>query len=121
MNGCSRSDSVNGNAGNNGLSGGIGNYAVSGGDGDDNVHGAAGNDIVAGNAGANTLTDGPDNDLFLCGPSGQDRITDFQPGQDLRFGTCILGPASAPTPTQPAAPNSDNNPISPLSLSLSLP
>ena len=74
-----------------------------GGDGDDNVQGSSSNDIVSGNAGINTLTGGPGNDIFVCGPGGGDRITDFQPGQDLRFGSYI--PAAAPTPTQPPAPN----------------
>lgn len=102
MNGCGRSDTVNGNAGNDGIAGGMGNDAISGGDGDDNVQGGAGNDLVIGNAGVNILTGGPGIDFFFCGPSGADIITDFQPGQDRRFGTCIL----APTPTQPAASTS---------------
>ena len=104
MNGCRGSDSVNGNTGNDGIAGGIGNDVVSGGNGDDNVQGGAGNDKVFGNAGVNILTGGGGNDIFFCGPNGQDRITDFQPGQDLRFGTCILGPAVAPALTSASVP-----------------
>ena len=91
MNGCGRNDLVNGNAGNDGVSGGQGNSAVSGGDGDDNVRGGAGNDIKFGNAGTDYFDwRGPANDIFFCRSGGTDRIIDFQPGQDLRFGTCIL-------------------------------
>ena len=64
---------------------------LAGSDGDDNVQGGSGNDIVSGNAGVNTLTGGPGNDIFVCGSGGGDRITDFQPGQDLRFGSYIPG------------------------------
>jgi Ca2+-binding RTX toxin-like protein len=91
MNGCGGSDFVNGNAGNDGISGGQGNDVVTGGDGDDNVQGGSGNDLVAGNAGTNTLTGGPGSDVFVCGRGGgTDRITDFQQGQDIRLGPCIL-------------------------------
>jgi Ca2+-binding RTX toxin-like protein len=76
---------------------------LAGGDGDDNVQGGSSNDIVSGNASVNTLTGGSGNDIFVCGPGGGDRITDFQPGQDLRFGSYI--PGAAPTPTQPPALN----------------
>lgn len=89
MNGCAGNDSVNGNAGNDGISGGIGNDAVSGGDGDDNVQGGEGNDIVSGDGGTNTLTGGLGSDRFVCGPNG-DTVTDFQPGQDMLIGPCIL-------------------------------
>ena len=94
-NGCAGNDVVNGNAGNDGIAGGQGNDAVSGNDGNDIVRGDAGNDIVSGNAGTNTLSGGPGGDIFFCGPSGTDIITDFQTGQDLRFGTYILAPATA--------------------------
>jgi Ca2+-binding RTX toxin-like protein len=101
MNGCAGSDSVNGNADNDGISGGIGDDLVSGGDGDDNVQGGEGSDIVAGIGGINTLTGGPGNDLFLCGRGG-DTITDFTPGQDIRFGNCILAPAQSSQATSTA-------------------
>ena len=69
--------------------------------GDDNVQGGAGNDFVSGNAGVNILTGGSGIDFFFCGPSDADIITDFQPGQERRFGTCILSPtpAQSETPT----------------------
>jgi Ca2+-binding RTX toxin-like protein len=104
MNGCDGNDSVNGNAGNDGIAGGQGNDAVSGNAGNDIVQGDAGNDIISGNAGVNTLTGGPGRDIFVCGPNG-DTITDFRPGQDLRFGNCILAPAVA---AEVAAPDADN-------------
>ena len=92
MNGCGGNDSVNGNAGNDGISGGTGNDRVSGGNGDDNVQGGEGNDIVSGDGGGtNTLTGGPGRDRFVCGPN-RDTVTDFQPGQDVMIGNCILGP-----------------------------
>ena len=96
MNGCSGSDSVNGNTGNDGIAGGIGNDVVSGGNGDDNVQGGAGNDKVFGNAGVNILTGGPGNYISVVNEVVKDRITDFQPGQDLKIWNRTPGPAVAP-------------------------
>jgi RTX calcium-binding nonapeptide repeat (4 copies) len=68
--------------------------------------GGAGNDVLAGHAGNDTLTGGPGNDIlygqdhygpggsntFVFGPGfGQDRVMDFQAGQDtLQFSPSLL-------------------------------
>jgi RTX calcium-binding nonapeptide repeat (4 copies) len=68
--------------------------------------GGSGNDVLAGNAGNDTLTGGPGNDIlygqdhyglggsntFVFGPGfGQDKIMDFQTGQDtLQFSLSLL-------------------------------
>lgn len=72
-----------GSSGPDTLIGGAGADLLSGGAGHDVLMGAAGDDILVDGAGRDTLTGGAGADLFVLGRDGaEDRIEDFEPGQD---------------------------------------
>ena len=102
-------DIINGRGGEDSLIGGVGNDLLRGGNGEDNLEGRVGSDhlrggwgddILSGGVGRDRLHGGPGNDRMTGGASidrfifaingefdaeimGSDRITDFNPDQDL--------------------------------------
>lgn len=74
LSGGGRADTLAGGEGRDTLSGGAGSDLLDGGDGSDLLNGGAGNDLVVTGAGADRVVFGPG--------GGQDRVTDFTPGED---------------------------------------
>lgn len=92
LDGGAGNDSITGNAGEDALIGGDGNDTLeggseddrlSGGDGDDVLSGGSDNDELVGGRGDDTLTGGSGADIYtFATASGDDVITDFEPGID---------------------------------------
>ncbi|SDE43088.1 Ca2+-binding protein, RTX toxin-related [Paracoccus isoporae] len=89
LHGGSDDDHVSGGDGDDLISGGQGDDSLDGGEGDDTISGGGGDDRIAGGGGDDHLSGGSGADVFVFAPakagSGieRDRITDFDPGQDL--------------------------------------
>jgi len=76
-------DTLGGGPGQDEIWAGEGDDTVWGGTGGDMIYGGAGDDWIDGKEGADVLAGGPGADLFVFAPGGgDDRITDFQPGED---------------------------------------
>jgi Ca2+-binding RTX toxin-like protein len=99
-------DSLEGNAGDDTIDAGAGNDKVSGGDGDDFILGGDGNDTLFGGDGLDTLIGGLGNDLLSGGAGadlfvfdvngfGNDTISGFQVGDEVRIVTGVEGINSA--------------------------
>lgn len=79
-------DEIDGGAGNDNLFGGTGNDRIVGGSGDDAMRGGDGNDTLVAGRGADVMTGGKGNDRFQLGRNatvGLDRVTDFNPDEDI--------------------------------------
>ncbi|MFC3076855.1 calcium-binding protein [Phenylobacterium terrae] len=76
-------DLLEGNGGRDTLNGGIGEDFIAGGDGNDSIEGGGGDDVIFGGRGDDTLRGGGGADDFhLQDFDGNDRILNFQRGQD---------------------------------------
>lgn len=105
--GSDRDDRAYGTPGADKLLGRAGNDRLQGGDGNDVLKGGRGNDALAGQNGKDTLYGGPGKDVFeyefypdwetgkSTGPTGFDKIKDFQVGKDL-IGLSFYLPGSLP-------------------------
>ncbi len=78
-------DTLDGGAASDSLDGGGDNDTLQGVDGDDTLKGGGGSDILIGELGGDRLTGGSGTDRFSfkVPQEGEDRITDFTPGEDL--------------------------------------
>lgn len=92
LKGGDKDDHINGYGGNDILSGGGGRDGLDGGEGNDKLSGGKDFDFLSGGAGNDTLTGGEGQDIFAFGSwtpdgfngkSGNDVITDFNPGEDM--------------------------------------
>ena len=77
-------DEIWANAGDDGLWGGSGNDTLGGGTGNDTLQGGDGDDRLLAGGGDDTLRGGAGADVFVFyADNGDDRITDFTPGEDI--------------------------------------
>lgn len=79
-------DVIEAGAGDDKLRGDHGDDRLFGEDGNDWLDGGHGNDVLAGGSGDDVLTGGHGSDIFIFNPgSGEDRITDFKLGDEIRL------------------------------------
>lgn len=85
INGLGGDDRLDGRKGNDILRGGEGDDELEGEDGNDKLIGGAGDDELEGGSGADKLTGGAGVDRFVFKELGDklDKITDFQPDEDM--------------------------------------
>lgn len=85
--GTENGDLIDGYRGDDTIQGELGNDRLFGGQGADRLSGNEGNDVLSGGVGRDRLTGGEGKDKFLFDarftPANADRITDFDPTQDL--------------------------------------
>jgi Ca2+-binding RTX toxin-like protein len=90
-------DEIDGGAGNDNLFGGAGNDRIVGGAGDDAMQGGDGNDTLVAGRGSDVMTGGKGSDRFQLSRTatvGLDRVTDFNPDEDIIEISRALLPAS---------------------------